>query len=34
MFLNAIEHVLRIVRVLSFPQGHLLLVGMGGSGRK
>ena len=34
MFLDAIEHVSRIVRVLRMPNGHALLLGMGGSGRK
>ena len=34
MFLDAIEHVSRIARVLRTPNGHCLLLGMGGSGRK
>ena len=34
MFLDAIEHVSRIARVLRMPNGHCLLLGIGGSGRK
>lgn len=34
LFMNAIQHVLRIVRVITTTFGHALLVGVGGSGRK
>mmetsp|Transcript_28815 Transcript_28815/g.26061 ORF Transcript_28815/g.26061 Transcript_28815/m.26061 type:complete len:311 (+) Transcript_28815:322-1254(+) len=34
LFTSAIEHIIKIVRVISTPYGNSLLVGVGGSGRR
>lgn len=34
LFSNAIEHLVRIVRVIKTPNGHSFLVGVGGSGKR
>ena len=34
LFKNALEHIIKIVRVITNPFGHAMLIGVGGSGRK
>lgn len=34
LFKDAVEHMSRVARVLSLQRGHIMLVGVGGSGKK
>jgi len=34
LFEDAISHVVRVARALLFDKGHILLVGLSGSGKK
>lgn len=34
IFRDALDHILRLSWIVSFPKGHAMLVGYGGSGKK
>lgn len=34
LFSDAISHIVRVARALQFDKGHILLVGLSGSGKK
>jgi dynein heavy chain len=34
LFSDAISHITRVARVMQFDKGHILMVGLSGSGKK